>query len=220
MNDFLTIERFPAAMQKVERIFDVDKRFPGQVFRRPYRFYLLREFDNAMGDLILSLPQHDPVLMRENILLCVIDPDPIDHFEKKLKTIPAFYFTANVGEKKFNELCRRGLDRVGHFADSIANVSDVESYIPGSASWAMWGERQPEIAVLGLDDPELVAHLIDENGYWMDAESATDDGGFAVMPYSNRKIPEDVRAALIANYGGRADLERGLGRKVRYAWEK
>ncbi len=220
MNNFLTIERFPAAMQKVERIFDVDKRLPEQVFGRPYRFYLLREFDAAMSDLILLLRQHNPALAREIILLCVIDPDPINHFEKRLKTIPAFYFTANVGEKKFSELCRRRLDRVGHFADSIANISDVESYIPESASWAMWGERQPEIAVLGLDDPELVAHLIDENGYWMDAESATDDGGFAVMPYSNRKVPEDFRAALIANYGGRADLERRLGRKVRYAWEK
>jgi hypothetical protein len=41
-----------------------------------------------------------------------------------------------------------------------------------SANWAKWGERSPEIEVIGLDDPELAAYLVNENGFWMDAETA------------------------------------------------
>jgi hypothetical protein len=40
------------------------------------------------------------------------------------------------------------------------------------------------------------------------------------MPYRNQQMPEDIRRALIANYGSRADLEKKLGHKVDYAWEK
>jgi hypothetical protein len=40
------------------------------------------------------------------------------------------------------------------------------------------------------------------------------------MLYPKQKIPEDFRRALIANYGSRADLEKKLGQKVEYRWEK
>lgn len=67
-------------------------------------------------------------------------------------------------------------------------------------------------------DPTLVAYLVKENGYWMDAETAS--GAFVSMPFINQKTPEDFRRALIANYGSRADLEKKLGQKVEYPWEK
>ena len=34
------------------------------------------------------------------------------------------------------------------------------------------------------------------------------------------KFLDDFRRALIANYGGRADLERKLGQNAEYSWEK
>jgi hypothetical protein len=46
----------------------------------------------------------------------------------------------------------------------------------------------------------------------MDAEAASNE--FASMPYPKRKMPEDFRHGLIANYGSRADLEKKLGQKV------
>jgi hypothetical protein len=82
----------------------------------------------------------------------------------------------------------------------------------------MWGERSPEIAVIGLDVPALAEALIADKGWWMDAETASNE--FASMPYRNQQMPEDIRRALIANYGSRADLEKKLGHKVDYAWEK
>jgi hypothetical protein len=39
-------------------------------------------------------------------------------------------------------------------------------------------------------------------------------------PFIDKKAPEDFRRALIANYGGRADLETKFGQKVEYSWGK
>jgi hypothetical protein len=77
----------------------------------------------------------------------------------------------------------------------------------------MWGESSREIAVIGLNDPVLARFLVNENGYWTDAETALDD--FASMPYRGQKVPEDFRHTLIANYGTKKDMEDKLGRSKR-----
>ncbi|PZR80974.1 MAG: hypothetical protein DLM68_18650 [Hyphomicrobiales bacterium] len=63
------------------------------------------------------------------------------------------------------------------------------------------GKRSPEIEVLGLDDTELAAFLVNENGYWMDAETAL--RSFATMPFVDQKVPEDFcRASHLTISGG------------------
>jgi len=53
MNDcFLTLDEYREAEQKVESVFDVKRRLPEQVFKRPFRFQLLCEFDFAMSGLL------------------------------------------------------------------------------------------------------------------------------------------------------------------------
>lgn len=156
-----------------------------------------------------------PSLASETVLLSVLDPHPINYFYKNFNKIGAFYFKADISKDEYYAMRWRS---PGNEPDAIMFNTGIETHIPGSAIWAIWGERSPEIAVLGLDDPELAAFLVTENGYWMDAETASN--GFASMPYRNQKMPEDFRRALIANYGSPADLEKKLGQKVEYPWEK
>jgi len=53
MNDnFLTLEQFSHAKQKVESIFYIESRLPEQVFKRPFRFQLMCEFDFAMSEVL------------------------------------------------------------------------------------------------------------------------------------------------------------------------
>lgn len=213
--EFLTLEQYPAAKRKVENIFDVERRLPDLVFKRSYKIYLLREFEFAMGALLDILRNSDSTLAGDNILLSVLDPEPINYFYKHYQKINAFYFKWNIAKKDYISLRWRN---PGNEVDAIQFNSGVETYIPSTLSWAMWGERSPEIAVIGLDDPALVKALIADKGYWMDAETASNT--FVKMPFRDQKVPEDFRRALIANYGSRADLERSLGEKVEYPWEK
>ncbi|MGH6836364.1 MAG: hypothetical protein ACREC9_12650 [Methylocella sp.] len=219
MNDnFLTLEQFSHAKQTVESIFRVENRLPEQVFKRPYRFQLLCEFDFAMSDILETLRKMRSALARETVLLTVLEPDPITFFYKRYQKIYAFYFKADISEDEYYSIRWHDPKTPANHPKPIQFNTEIETYIPSSLSWAMWGKRSREIAVIGLDDPELAAFLVNENGYWMDAETAL--GRFAKMPFVDRKVPEDFRRALIANYGNRADLEKKLGQKVEYPWEK
>lgn len=213
--DFLTLEQFPAARQKVESVFHIERRLPEQVFKRPYRFQLLCEFDFAMGDVLEVLRKTRSPLARETVLLSVLDPDPITFFYQKYQKIYAFNFKADISKKEY---CSMRWVEPYPEDDPFPFHTEIETYIPSSLNWAMWGERSSEIAVIGFDDPALAEALIADKGYWMDAETASNE--FASMPYRDQKMPEDLRSALIANYGSRADLENKLGHKVVYAWEE
>ena len=213
--DFLTLEQFPTAKLKVETVFHVDRTLPEGVFKRPYRFHLLHEFDNGMGDFLEVLRKTHSPYANETVLLSVLDPDPIGYFYRHYRKINAFYFKGYVTESEYYDLRWRN---PGNEADAIMFNTEIETYVPDSAIWAMWGERSSEIAVIGLDDPEVVAHMVMENGFWMDAETASIE--FAGMPYAGHEMPDDIRRTLIANYGSRADLERTLGREGRVSLGK
>jgi hypothetical protein len=216
MNDcFLTLDEYREAEQKVESVFDVKRRLPEQVFKRPFRFQLLCEFDFAMSGLLEVLQKIGSPLASDTVLLSILVPDPITFFYKEFQKIYAFYFKADISEQEYDSM--RWVEPFPE-DDPFPFHTSIETYIPNSLSWAMWGERSPEIAVIGLDVPALAEALIADKGWWMDAETASNE--FASMPYRNQQMPEDIRRALIANYGSRADLEKKLGHKVDYAWEK
>ncbi|MGH6811206.1 MAG: hypothetical protein ACREDM_02315 [Methylocella sp.] len=213
--DFLALDQYPAARQKVESNFHVEGCLPDQVFKRPFRFFLMCQFDTAMWEFMDTLRKMGSPLTSETVLLSVLDPDPVNYFYEHYHKINAFYFKGNITKKEYVSLRWRN---PGNEADAIQFNTGIETYIPSSLSWAMWGERSPEVAVIGIDDPALVKALIADKGWWMDSETASSE--FASMPYPQQKMPENFRRALIANYGSRTDLETKLGQKVEYPWEK
>ncbi|HMF05960.1 MAG TPA: hypothetical protein VKE72_02980 [Methylocella sp.] len=213
--DFLTLDQYPAARQKVESTFYVDKCLPDQVFKHSYRFQLLCEFEFAMSEVLNVFRKTRSPLASDTVLLSVLDPDPIAYFYKHFHRINAFYFKANITEDEYFDMRSRN---PGNEADAIQYNTEIETYVPSSLNWAMWGERSSEIAVIGLDDPVLAKALIADKGWWMDAETSLQR--FAKFPFVDQKVPEDFRRALIANYGSRADLEKKIGQNVDYPWEK
>jgi hypothetical protein len=211
--NFFTLDEFNDAKRKIEPVFCVERRLPDQVFKRSYQFHLLCEFNFAMDDLQQALEKTRSPLADETVLSCALDPDPITFYDKEFHKIYGFYFKANFSLAEYLhmlwvEVCPG--DEPSEFL-----FTEVEVYLPESASWAMWGERSRDIAAIGLDDPALAAFLVNETGYCMDADTAL--GSFAKLPFAGQKVPEDFRRALTANYGSRDDLEKKLGRKVRHA---
>lgn len=177
------MDEFREAIKKIEPVFDVEKRLPEHVFKRPYRFHLLREFDFATEDLRKALQKMRCPLADETVLFCVLDANPITFFYREFQKIYGFYFKANISVADFFHM--RWIEPFLK-DDPFPFHTKLEVYLSESASWATWGERWREIAVIGLDDPILVAYLVNKNGYWMDAETASD--GFVNMPLSTKRF--------------------------------
>jgi len=215
MNAFLPIEDYPAARDKVDGIFYSERELPQQVFRHSYRFYLFHEFESAMWDFAECLQHCRPIQAQETILLYTLRPDALEHYYKIFQTLGAFLFKGTISKSEFYRKRAKnpGKETIDE-GNAITFTSDIELFIPESRSWAMWGDHDWDITVLGLDDAELVFHLVEENGYWLDAETAS--ATIACQAFRNQIVPESFSRPLIANYGSLADLEAKLGRKVVY----
>ncbi len=71
---------------------------------------------------------------------------------QRYKKIYAFYFKANLSPEDY---FRMHWIEPSSQHDPTPFHTELEIYIPKSASWAMWGERSREIGVIGLDDLAL-----------------------------------------------------------------
>jgi hypothetical protein len=186
--------------------FYVNQRLPGQVFRKPYTFTLMTEY--SLDSDVLKIVQDPRFCDREEpVLLSVLDPDPVSYFHKRFGKINSFRFSAKITDEEYTDLLHLN---PGNYGDAVINYANVVVWLPERARWAMWGEAGREITVIGFDDPAMADFLLNDVGYWFDAETALEV--FAGMPYSSneRKAPEDFARPLIKNYGSRAELERKL----------
>ena len=208
LNEYLTIDDFPKVEEIVKHAFSSGEMLPNDVFNRRFRFTLLADCERMMGP---GLPKilHDRRFCdpEDTILMSVLEPDPVKGFYKYFGKINSILFKASISEDDYDDL--RCLDP-GVPTDAIQFTADTLVWIPDYGRWAIWGERRGrEIAVIGFYDPAQADFLLNEDGYWIDAETAIRED-FARAPYRDQKAPEDFARALIENYGSKQDLERKL----------
>ncbi|MGO9673361.1 MAG: hypothetical protein ACLPSF_04205 [Methylocella sp.] len=204
--DFLTIDNYQRVTEIVQRAFHADLLLPQYVFKKNYRYTLLREF--GLGSDLMEIIHDGRFCSRtDKILLSVLDPDPISYFYKHFGKLNSFCVGANITDEEYSALVRLS---PGNEADALLYHGDTVVWIPEHADWAMWGQRDREITVIGFNDPQMADFLLNDVGYWFDAETALEV--FAGMPYTSneQKAPEDFARPLVENYGSRADLERKL----------
>ncbi|MGO9674694.1 MAG: hypothetical protein ACLPSF_11105 [Methylocella sp.] len=205
--DFLRIHDYPKVDEIIRNTFYVGRLLPEYVFNKKYSFTPVANFDYVF-DKGLSKIIHGNRFCgpTDSILMSVLDPEPIAYFHKHFGKINSFRFRAGISDQEYAKL--RLLDP-GNEVDAIQFNSETVVWIPDNGRWAIWGERDREIAVIGFDDPAQAEFLLNEDGYWIDAETAiTED--FARTPYRDQKAPEDFARRLIENYGSRKDLETKL----------
>jgi hypothetical protein len=205
--DFLTVEDHPKVEAIIGGVFHPKRLLPENVFTKEYKFTLLANFDYVFGTGLVKII-HDSRFCSKTakVLLSVLDPEPISYFYKHFDRINSFCFDADISEEDYLKLLWRD---PGNRNDALIFHAETVVWIPDNGHWAIWGERSREIAVIGFDDPGQAEFLLNEDGYWIDAETAiTED--FARAPYRDGKAPEDFARALIENYGSRKDLQTKL----------
>ncbi|WP_174514187.1 hypothetical protein [Methylocella tundrae] len=200
------IDDYPKVQETVRPIFHADRLLPDRVFKKRYNFTLLADFDYVFTTGLIKIVHDNRFCDKtEKVLLSVRDPEPISYFHKHFDRINSFYFGTDITEEEYIKLLWRN---PGNRNDALIFNSETVVWIPDNGRWAIWGERSREIAVIGIDDPAQAEFLLNEDGYWIDAETAVAE--FAAMPYRDHKAPEDFARPLIENYGSRKDLERKL----------
>jgi hypothetical protein len=104
-NEYLAIEEYPEIKKIMEDIFYIDRLLPDYVFKNLYHFTLMADFDYMIGPGLTRILHNSCFChLNDNILLSVLDPEPVNYFHKHFGKINSIYFKAGISEEDYSSL--------------------------------------------------------------------------------------------------------------------
>ncbi|MER0246015.1 hypothetical protein AAHZ94_29395 [Streptomyces sp. HSW2009] len=179
--------------------FDLDARFPDQVFRERAGGSLFCEFD------VVLAPEIWPVLCMmarwhgdEHIELLVLEPDCDGFYVPEGLGYPAVSLSVEAGEDDY--WAAIGFEPDGDALGSIGISANVVAVTGVSAKWGCWGERGPEVAVFqGFPDEAARSEWCVRFGPFLGVPGALES--YVPIAFGGRPVPDTYAVALTANYG-------------------
>lgn len=192
-------DEYPAIRSRTAMTFDLDARFPHQVFREGTGDSLFCEFDVALA------PEIWPALCTmarwhgdDRVELLVLEPDGDDFYVHEGLGRPAVSLSVEASEDE--HWAAIGFEPGGDALGSIAISANVIAITGPSAKWGCWGERDPEVAVFqGFPDEAARSEWCARFGPFLDVSGTLES--YLPIAFGGRPVPDMYAAALTANYG-------------------
>lgn len=133
----------------VDHVFDTNKELPQQVFRKTFDCFLFQEFDWALSDDILqTIKELSTVTQDREFLTAVLQPDPTKYYLKEFGYYNWLKTSVNISDEDYvNALWTHPK---GYIADDIITNSNIVVWLSHSLQWAIWGDRDMEICIIGM----------------------------------------------------------------------
>ncbi|MET9363697.1 hypothetical protein ABZX93_22670 [Streptomyces sp. NPDC006632] len=182
--------------------FDLDARFPDQVFRNGGAGSLFCEFDAVLSSefwpaLCTMARWHGD----DHVELLVLEPDGDDFYVPQGLGYPAVSLSVEVGAEDY--WAAIGFEPDGDALHAISITANVVAFTGASGRWGCWGERDPEVAVFqGFPDAAARREWCARFGPFLDVSGALESYLPLAFP-GRRVVPDAYAAALTANYGNR-----------------
>ncbi|MEI5907051.1 hypothetical protein WAK64_08275 [Bacillus spongiae] len=142
---------FELLKEKVMTIFNEKINLPEQVFSQEFGNFKFEEFDWAMsGEFWKTLKKLAVHTNDEFVLTAVIEPNPVDYFHKEFKYYNWIKMSIDLSTDNYFELLELGPEESP--ADAVLYNSYTVVWLSPSMKWAIWGEREYGICVIGLND--------------------------------------------------------------------
>lgn len=142
-------EEFKSYQNLVDNVFDQNKMLPQQVFRKNFDCFLFQEFDWALSDDILpTIKELSNVTQDREFLTAVLQPDPTEYYLKEFGYYNWLKTSVNISDEDYvNALWTHPK---GYIADDIITNSNIVVWLSHSLQWAIWGDRDMEICIIGM----------------------------------------------------------------------
>lgn len=130
--------------------------------------------------------------------IAALRPDPLNYFYQHFKNFPVFGFDSNDRADEYITVVNR--DPGGSPADAIIHNPSVLVIYPDNAKWAVYADRDLEIAVFATADRGTNSSLIDvypSESLFSASEALT----YLLAPAFSGEVPEHFAQALLRNYG-------------------
>jgi hypothetical protein len=195
---FLKEEKeFQNFFQVIKEMFKYDRRLPKQIFKSPLDYFLICDLDKAIGGQFHNeLKNLVSVSKDDYIIMGILDPDPVTFYCKEFGFYNWLRIPANMSEDYYWNMLN--FEPNGRPVDCILCNSNTIVWASPSKQWAIWGERQYGIAILGFNKDSELKQQIQENDTWgkMDEDFAT----LISYNFKEFKLPNEIKDSFFLHY--------------------
>lgn len=194
------VDAFSQCQSTIDSLIMREKRLPDQVFKKPLSHFAFINSDDIFHaeDFFRGMQSFLAGLGESRWFLAVIDPDPVGYFFRHFGKYPIIEISAGDTADDYQNMLR---DDPGNSpADAIASNSTIILLYSDSGRWAIYGDRDYELAVISFAEMhflELFISVYDRN--WVfNVDEAIENILEGV--YRHKGVPLDIRNQLINNY--------------------
>lgn len=149
----------------VKSIFDKEARLPEQVFCQPFNFFMFEEFDwTISGDFWNTVKNIAFETKDDFILTAVLEPSPEEYFYKEFNYFNWVKLPVNLSADEYLEALELGPEESP--ADAVVYNSYTVIWLSPSMKWAIWGERNYGISIIGFNDISYRNKLLSSLQSW------------------------------------------------------
>ena len=184
---------FQKELLRVKRIFNLERDLPNQIFKKPYKFYLI-DFDYIYSSNFFNIAQK---IMKnfneEKFFLMVIDPDPEEYFYKNFGKFSLIEASDNDSSEDYLKIL--DADPGDSPADSILSNSFKMVIYGDSLQWALLADRENELSILGISKS-----LIIQNNFSEDIQNISSITELSNLENFGFEISDDFCKNFLENY--------------------
>ncbi|GAC42257.1 hypothetical protein [Paenibacillus popilliae] len=190
-------QEFEKSFEIMEGMLKYKERLPKQIFKSPLDFFLICEIENAMGGPFENALKELAATSRDDyIIMGILDPDPVTYYYKEFGYYNWIHLPANMNEDYYWDMLN--VEPKESPADTLVDNSYIMAWASPTNQWAIWGERDYGIAILGVNKKSIMRKRIPENEIWM--EMGDDVAEIISLNFKKFILPQEIKETLFLHY--------------------
>jgi hypothetical protein len=193
----LTVQDFEREITRIVELVDLAAELPEQVFRaKPCAFRVVDFSAIWSAEFFLFLQQLTTAVDSTGFILAVLRPDPSRYFYRHFNRYPLLRFSINDASECYIEEVNE--DPGGSPADSIITNSTTLIIYPESRRWAIYGDRDLDVAIIAAMDDVAVQYILSHARHQLYSADAAVPALLARVYHG--EVPAAIAEALVHNY--------------------
>jgi len=137
----------------IKKTIHKEKKIPQRVFRKSFKYFLFITFEEIFMPLFFNnVKRYLRKKVENSFWITVIDPDPKDYFESNFDFFGTIEFC--ISDTIDDYLSALNDYPASSPADALAHNSNILIFSSYQNNWAIYGDRESDIAVCAFSDSE------------------------------------------------------------------
>ncbi|PLR77523.1 hypothetical protein CU633_10000 [Bacillus sp. V3-13] len=177
--------------------FNLECKLPEQVFCQQFRYFKFEEFDWTMSGDFWNTLEKLAIETKDNfVLTAVLEPNPEEYFHKEFNYYNWVKLPVGLSADDYFEILEFGPEESP--ADAVLYNSNTVIWLAPSMKWAIWGERDYGVCVIGINDISYRNKLLPYLKSWRSLDETV--LSWIEINFMSQQLQQDFVETLYLNY--------------------